>query len=92
VLKDENLSKILYKVLLKLLKLIPILGAICYFFNTLFTYFEINTRVLGYLGGMSLLPWIFIYISEIVFKFCVHHKIFLWYIFIIETLNLIDNI
>lgn len=54
--KDENLSKILYKVLLKLLKLIPILGAVCYFFNTLFTYFEINTCVLGYLGGMSLLP------------------------------------
>nr|DAI58561.1 MAG TPA: hypothetical protein [Crassvirales sp.] len=90
MLKEENLNKILYKVLLKLLKLIPILGVICYFLNTLFAYFEINTWLLGYIGGMSLLPWIFMYIAEIVFKFCAHHKIFLWYIFIIETLNLVD--
>lgn len=90
MLKEENLSKILYKVLLKLLKLIPMLGALCYFFNTLFAYFDIDTWLLSCLGGMSFLPWVFIYVSAIVFKFCAYHKIFLWYIFIIETINLID--
>lgn len=90
MLKEENLNKILYKVLLKLLKLIPILGALCYFFNTLFAYFDIDTWLLSCLGGMSFLPWVFIYVSAIVFRFCTYHKIFLWYIFVIETFNLID--
>lgn len=90
MLKEENLSKILYKVLLKLLRVIPMLGALCYFFNTLFAYFEIDTWLLSCLGGMSFLPWLFIYVSSSVFKFCAYHKVFLWYIFIIEIINLID--
>ena len=39
---------------------------------------------------MSLLTWLFIYLASIVFKFCSYHRMFLWYIFIDDTFNIVD--
>lgn len=64
----KAITKLLYKVELIILKFIPMLLALMYFFNTILPYFNIDTRVLNYLGGLSLIPMIFLYVSSYVFK------------------------
>lgn len=75
----------LHKLLLLVLKYIPMVIALCYMFNTLF-YVE----PLSNIAGVSLLTWIFLYLSSVVFEFCSCHRIFLWYILMDDILNIID--
>ena len=79
-----------YKLLIIVLKFIPILTALCYMFSTIFNYFGYNIEPLSNIGGMSLLTWLFIYLASIVFNFCSYHRVFLWYIFIDDIFNIID--
>ena len=79
-----------YKLLIIVLKFIPMLTALCYMSSTIFNYFGYNIEPLSNIGGMSLLTWVFIYLASIVFNFCSYHRVFLWYIFIDDIFNIID--
>ena len=79
-----------YKLLILVLKFIPILTALCYMTSTISNYFNYNIEPLSNIGGMSLLTWIFIYIASVVFKFCSYHRMFLWYILVDDLFNIID--
>ena len=79
-----------YKLLIIVLKFIPMLTALCYMSSTIFNYFGYNIEPLSNFGGMSLLTWLFIYLASIVFNFCSYHRVFLWYIFIDDLFNIID--
>lgn len=79
-----------YKLLIIVLKFIPILTALCYMSSTIFNYFGYNIEPLSNIGGMSLFTWLFIYLASIVFNFCSYHRVFLWYIFIDDIFNIID--
>ena len=79
-----------YKLLIIVLKFIPMLTALCYMSSTIFNYFGYNIELLSNFGGMSLLTWLFIYLASIVFNFCSYHRVFLWYIFIDDIFNIID--
>ena len=79
-----------YKLLIIVLKFIPMLTALCYMSSTIFNYFGYNIEPLSNFGGMSLLTWLFIYLASIVFNFCAYHRMFLWYIFIDDIFNIID--
>ena len=81
--KSRKNSK--YKILLIILKYTPIIMAFCYMLNTIF-YIE----PLSNIAGVSLLTWIFLYISSIVFKFCIYHRLLLWYILIDDLFNIVD--
>ena len=39
---------------------------------------------------MSILPWIFMYLSATVFRFCLYHKMSLHYILVTDIINIID--
>lgn len=73
-----------------MLKYIPIIIALVYMINTTLSYFYIDIPVLSNLVGISLLPWLFMYLSAIVFKFCLYHKMFLYYILVIDIINIAD--
>ena len=79
-----------YKLLIIVLKFIPMLTALCYMSSTIFNYFGYNIEPLSNFGGMSLLTWLFIYLASIEFNFCAYHRMFLWYIFIDDLFNIID--
>lgn len=79
-----------YKLLILVLKIIPMLTALCYMSSTVFSYFGSNIEPLNNIGGMSLLTWLFIYLASVVFKFCAYHRMFLWYVFIDDLFNIID--
>ena len=75
----------LHKLLLLVLKYIPIVIALCYMLNTMF-YIE----PLSNIAGVSLLTWVFLYLASVVFEFCSYHRMFLWYILIDDILNIVD--
>ena len=86
MVKEESLkSKSLYKLLLMLI-------ALFYVINTATAYIGIDIPVLSNIAGMSLLTWIFMYLSTIVFKFCLYHRMFLYYILATDIINIIDYI
>ena len=83
-------SKVLYKVELLLLKVIPMLMALCSVCNSILSYFDIEVVIMNYIGGVSLLPLLFLYLSSYVFKFCEYHRMFLHYLLITDIINVYD--
>lgn len=87
---SRNVNKLYYKLFIVVLKYIPLLIALCYVLNTVMAVFGIYIEPLSNIAGMSLFTWIFLYIATYVFKFCIYHRMFLWYILIDDLLNIID--
>lgn len=83
-------NKYLYKIEILLLKTIPVLMAICSALNSILSYFDIEVVIWNYIGGVSLLPLIFLYLSSYVFKFCEYHRMFLHYLLITDIINVYD--
>ena len=90
MVKEANLNKFLYKSLLGILKFIPMLSAVCCLLNTIFAYIGIDTPAFSYVGSMSILSWLFVFIASIVFKFCAYHRMFLYYILVTDIIDTID--
>ncbi len=90
MIKEENLRRKSHRLLLITLKILPMVISLCYLLNTLFSYFCIDTSLLSMLSGMSLFPWIFILIATYVFKFCIYHRMFLYYILLSNILSIYD--
>lgn len=87
-MEESTYIKALHKLLLLTLKVIPMLLALVCLLNTLLSYFDIDLVILSYIGGVSVLPLIFLYLSSYAFRFCEYHRMFLHYV----TLNWIINI
>lgn len=86
---EESLrSKALYKIELYLLKIILMLLSINAIANTILSYYDIDVAIFSYIGGISLLPLIFLYISSYVFKFYAYHRMFLHYLLITDIINI----
>lgn len=90
VVEERLRSKLLYKIELFLLKIIPMLMAVCSACNSILSYFDIEVVIINYIGGVSLLPLIFLYLSSYVFKFCAYHRMFLHYLLITDIINIYD--
>ena len=87
----ENLkSKLLYKIELRLLKVIPIILAFMALLNSILSYFNIDLYILSYIGGISIFTMVFLYLSSYVFKFCEYHRMFLHYVIVTWIINTID--
>lgn len=80
----------LHKWLIFVLKIIPMLLAAACLLNTVLSYWGIDVPLLSYLGGVSLLPLLFLYLASYAFKFCSHHRMFLHYVSVNWVLNIID--
>lgn len=91
MVKVESLKrKNLYKIELGLLKIIPMLLAFMHLSNTILSYFNIDCTIFSYIGGVSLLPLLFLYLSSYVFQFCGYHRMFLHYCLVINCINIYD--
>lgn len=88
--KVESSRKRLYKLEVLALKLIPMIIATCCLLNTLLSYLNIETEILSYLSGIGLLPALFLYLSSLAFKFCIYHRMFIYYIIINNIVCYID--
>lgn len=87
---ENSVNKRLYKITLIALKVIPMLLALCTAVNTIFALTDVNNAILSYIGGISLLPLLFLYLTSYVFRFCEYHRMFLHYILVTNIVNIYD--
>lgn len=88
--KEAKLNKVLYKIFLLLLKIIPMLLAIIYFSNTICSNLGYDFIVFSIVGGMSILPTIYFYLASYVFHFCSYHRLPLHYIVLSDCISWYD--
>lgn len=61
-----------------------------YILNTVLCWLGIDAPVLSNIAGVSLFTWLFLYLSSVVFQFCIYHKMFLYYILVEDLINIYD--
>lgn len=88
--EESFLNKSLYKLVLYLIKVTPMIMALLCILNTTLSYLEIELPILSYIGSISLVTLSFLYISSYAFKFCEYHRMFIHYIAVTWILNIID--
>lgn len=84
-------NKLLYKLQLILLKVIPMVMAFICLLNTVLSYYDIDLEVLSYIGSCSILMVTYLYVSSYVFRFCEYHRMFLHYIVVNTAINIYDT-
>ena len=84
------MNKLLYKVTVIVLKILPMLLAFITLLNSILSYFNIDLVILSYIGGVSLITILFIYVASYTFKFCEYHRMFLHYIVVTWIINIIN--
>ena len=89
---EAGVGKSLYKIELLIIKVIPFIIMCCYVVNSILSYFNTDAPILAITGGLSILTWIFLYVSSFVFKFCIYHRLPLYYILISDILAYYDNV
>lgn len=90
VMEEKQIIRKLYKLELYCIKLIPYLIALCYVGNTISSYLYKELPIFSFVGSLSLLPMIFLFISSFVFKFCIYHRLPLYYVFISDCISYYD--
>lgn len=56
------MDKLLYKITVIVLKILPMLLAFITLLNSILSYFNIDLVILSYIGGVSLIPILFLFI------------------------------
>lgn len=92
MVKEEKCvkSKSLHKLLIIVIKYIPMTISIFYILNTVLCWLGIDAPVFSNIAGVSLFTWLFLYLSSLVFQFCIYHKMFLYYILVEDLINIYD--
>jgi hypothetical protein len=85
---EGNLNRILYKILLYSVKVIPMIISGIYLLNTVLSYCNIDIPLFSYIVQFLFIG--FFYIASYAFKFCAWHRMFIHYISLVLVLNIID--
>lgn len=81
-------EKSLHKIVLCLVKTIPMIVSGIYLLNTILSYFNIDLELFSYLVQFLFIG--FMYAASYAFRFCAWHRMFIHYILIILILNIVD--
>ena len=87
---EEKLNKKMVKNFVLATKVLPIIIAAIYFLNSTISFFYGNDIPLNYLGGVSLLPVLYLYLASYTFKLCEYYRMYLHYIVVINIINIYD--
>lgn len=85
---EVKLKSNLYKIELIILKTLPFLLGFLGFISTIFDYIEVNSVIVNYIMIFSLYG--FMITSSYVFKFCLYHRLPIYYLIVINLLSIID--
>ena len=80
-----QLLKAVSQILPFLLSIIGIIHTSLYFF------LDLDIRMFSIIGGIGLIPLIYLWIASWCFRFCFYQKIFLYYLTLINCINIIDE-
>ena len=87
-MEEENLRVSRSKLLILLLKALPCCVAALQVIDLILEYFYIEIEATSYI--IFFIFWLFVYLADIVFKFCSFHRFLLWYILTNIVLCTID--
>ena len=91
MLAEENsLKRNNYKVFLFINKYLPYILSLLYMVNTLLSLFGIDLTIFSMLGGLSLLPIIYLIIVSLTFGYCLYHRLPIYYIILNDAINWLD--
>lgn len=78
------------KLVLIVMKIVPVVGVVCCACNSLLSYFNIDLTFLGYvMQATFLIAW---YVLAIYFRFCIYYRLLVAYILTAEIINTIDYV
>lgn len=87
---EEKLNKHNVKMLVLATKIIPMIIAAIHFLNMTVSFFYGNDIFLNYIGGISLLPILYLYLASYTFRLCEYHRMYLHYCVIVNIINIYD--
>jgi hypothetical protein len=87
----NSLHKKNFKIELYILKVLPSIIALFYLIFTVCTILHININFIAYFFHLSVISWIFLLYTSFLFKFCVHHRIPLYYILLNDVINILNS-
>lgn len=91
--QEERLrSKLLYKILLTTIKYTPIVILLTEVNYSILAYLCINTSWLSFIGSVSLVNLVYLYVASYVFRFCYLYRLSLHSIVLTNVLALIDTL
>ena len=87
---EERLNKVSYKIFLVIVKYLPFIIAVAYFIMMLSGYFGTCLRIIPNLFFLSPVSVLFILSASFVFKFCVWHRLPIYYCILLYLINTLD--
>ena len=87
---EQSVNKYQYKAFLQVLKVLPMILAVCNCTNTYLSFYGIDAPIISYIGGISFTGWLFIFLAAIVFRFCLYHRMFLYYVLLNNLLSIYE--
>ncbi len=90
-MNNHNISKYLYKIFLVCSKYIPVILSIIFIINVFCAYLKITIPILSYLGGVSFIFIILLYLISVVFQFCYLYRLPIHYITLGNVIGIIDK-
>ena len=88
---EENLLKRSnYKIFLFINRYLPYVISLLYMVNTLLYLFGIDLTIFSILGGMSILPMIYFISVSFTFKYCLYHRLPLYYVILNDSINWLE--
>lgn len=87
---EEKLNKSLVKNFVLATKVLPISIALVQFLNMIISFFYGNDIFLNYIGSISLLPILYLYLASYTFKLCEYYRMFLHYSVVVTLINIYD--
>lgn len=86
----EKSNKQLIKKFVLATKILPISIAAIQFLNMIISFFYGNDIFLNYIGSISLLPILYLYLACYTFKLCNYYRMFLHYSIVVTLINIYD--
>lgn len=87
---EEKLSKKLVKKFVLATKILPIVIAAIHLLNMIISYYYGNDIFLNYIGSISLLPILYLYLASYTLKLCNYYRMFLHYAVVTDIINIYD--
>ena len=59
--------------------------------NSICRCYDINLSIFSYVGGTSIIVWIYFLCNSYMYSMCLHHKMFIYYLIFSNMIGLIDT-
>lgn len=88
---EHSINKKLYRYVLLLIKAMPIIMSVITLINTIFSFCGIDLIIMSYIGGVSLMILLLMYLTSFVFGFGARHRVYIYYCVANWIINIIDE-